>query len=176
VKKTAGLFILAAVLFLVGFVPSIALAHRIYVGWVRTWSNGVDLCLSGKATTDHGFLGNGYFQFEGKGLFANPCEEHWNRAATEYRIRLAVWKTNASTNCIETGWVKNATTTYYMKINRPANPTGNPYHNPPCNNGNYWTKGKFETILDNGNWTTGSNWVLTDEPHSLPTTPGGNGG
>jgi hypothetical protein len=177
-NKKASLYALSATLFLVGLLPAVALANRIYVGWVLTWTNTSDSCLEGKATTDHGSLGNGYFQFEGRGNKRNEftdCKDAWNRAAGNYRIRLAAWKTNSSTNCIDTGWVQNGFTTSYMKINRPINPTGNPYANPPCNSGNYWTKGKFETKVQ-GSWTTGANWVLTDEAHYLPTSPGGNGG
>jgi hypothetical protein len=179
VKTKIGAFALGLTLFAMGLVPTLASANRIYVGWSGVWTNQVR-CLEGKVTTDHGSLGNGYFQFEGRGAEADLpdyplCVQEWSLGAGKYRIRLAAWKTNASQNCIDTGWVKNASTTFYMKISRPANPTGNPYQSPPCNNGYYWTKGKIEGTY-NGGWTTQSNWLLIDEAHHLPTTPGGNGG
>jgi hypothetical protein len=174
VRKTVA--VLAILLFIVGFAPSLAIAHRIYVGWVTAYKKPVfDICLEGKATTDHGALGKGYFQFEGSGEY-DDCVTAYPRNPGSYRIRLAVWKTNASNNCIDVGWVQNASFTNYMRINRPADPTGHPYASPPCGNGNYWTKGNYQVKQPDGTWSTNAKWVLTDKPHSLPTTPGGSGG
>jgi hypothetical protein len=178
-KKRVSLLTLAVVFFAAGFAPTAAMAHRIYVGWTQIYTDHRDLCLKGKVTTDHGSTGNGYFQYEGQGFYVLPtgnCNVNSpeSKNAGGYRITLAAWKTNAPQNCIDTGWVYNATVTDYMKINRPKNP-GSPYSSPPCGSGNYWTKGRFQGLLPSGSWT-GSTWLLTDQAHSLPTTPGGSGG
>jgi hypothetical protein len=177
-KRGLAVATFSAVLFAAGFVPMFASAHRIYVGWDVIYTNNRDFCLKGKVTTDHGSTGNGYFQFEGQsqgpdgyghcngfGILLDPGD---------MRIWLAAWKTNATTNCIDTGWVYNGVQTSYMKINRPKNPDSNPYDKPPCGGGHYWTKGKVAGYR-NGSWDN-SSWLLTNESHYLPTTPGGNGG
>jgi hypothetical protein len=169
-------------LFAIGFAPTMAGANRVYTGWDTMWYEDA-YCLSVKVTTDHGATGNGYFQVEGKGKDpfeaggGEACASPWNRGAGQFRIRMTVWKTNASQNCIETPWLENAVTTNYMQINRPKEPINNPFDQPPCGNGHYWTKGKFEANGYPG-WPywVGGPYLVIEDSHQFPTTPGGSGG
>jgi hypothetical protein len=176
--KRIWIFPLAVMLFTIGFIPGIAAAHRIYFGWrIIQEEDSSGNCSEGKITTDHGSLGNGYFQMEGvmdgPALIGDawvPCAVHVSSAAGVLRIRLKVWKQNATTNCFQTTWVTNPTNTKFMSIYRPVNFSTHPYTKPPCGAGNYWDAGAFGPVA----W--GDPWLINEASHYLPTSPGGNGG